>query len=196
MAGLINKARGPAAPEAEDLAEHEALPQDAAEDAAEGEAPDVEDEDAGLTPDAVQGKMQIPAKLRAAYDRVVLAGKKIMFSEQMAPEIQAALQGPGSTGEKIGNGVIGLLAILIDKSNGTMPPQIIIPVATTLTAEAGKFLKDAGVPVTSADIADGMGVVVETLLSKSGVSLDQVPQMLQGGGRPPQPTPAPAPMGA
>lgn len=149
-----------------------------------------------LSPQGVRAQMEgkLPSELRSAYERVVMAGKKVMYSEQMAPQIQELLKGPGDMGEKLGTGVAGLMALLVDKANGTMPPQLILPAATELVAEAGAFLRDAGAKVTDQDIAEGMAVMVETILSKAGVSLDQLPELLkQQGGQAPEPTAAPAP---
>lgn len=147
--------------------------------------------EAELTPAAVRGQMQIPPEMQETYERLVMAGKKILYSEQMAPEIQGLLQSPGDLGQKLGQGVVALLAMLIDKSNGTLPPQLIIPAGIELVVEAGNFLKDAGQAVSKEDVAEGTATLVGEILQRAGVSLEQLPQMLSGG----RPQAAPEPDG-
>lgn len=151
-----------------------------------GEKPVPQEQGAELTTAAVRGQMQIPPELQDQYERLVMAGKKVLYSEQMAPQIQELLQGPGELGEKLGQGVVALLAVLIDKANGTLPPQLIIPAGIELVVEAGNFLKDAGQKVTSNDIAEGTASLVNEVLQRAGVSVDQLPQLLgqQGAGAP------------
>lgn len=142
----------------------------------------------GVTPDAVRAKIKVEPKFQSAFDRVVAAGRKLLYSPQMAPQIQQQMQGAGTPGEKIGKGVVGLLAILIDKSNGTLPPQIVIPAATVLVAEAGDLLQ-----ASESDIAEGMAVMVEEVLSMAGIGPEQLPQLLKQGGAPTQAPPQATP---
>lgn len=164
-------------------------------------APPEEESKGGITPAAVRSQMTIPPDKADAYDRIVAAGKKILYSEQMQPQIDELIQAPGDMGEKIGQGVVGLIALLLDQSNGTLPPQLIIPAATELVAEVGDFLKQSGMKVSDADISEGMASMVEILMEKAGVSPEQLPELLkQQGGAPAAPAaPAaepPAPMPA
>lgn len=153
-----------------------------------------------ITPQSVRSQMKLSPELQAPYERVVAAGRKILYSEQMTPQIQELLRGPGDMGEKIGKGVVALMAIMIAKSNNTMPPQVIIPAATELVAEAGDFLRGAGAKVTDGDIAEGMAVMVQEILARSGITPDKIPALLQQGGAPAQAAApqaaAPAPQGA
>lgn len=139
-----------------------------------------------VTPDSVRAKLNIPADMQDGYQRIVLAAKKVMYSEQMKPQMQELLKGPGTMGEKIGKGVVALMAILYSQSNNTLPPQLIIPAATELVAEAADFLSKAGMKVSDDDVAEGMATMVEEILSRAGVEPDQIPQLLsQQGGQAP-----------
>ena len=146
---------------------------------------------AAVTPDSVRAKMQIPANMQDGYERIVLAAKKVMYSPQMKPQMMELLRGPGTVGEKIGKGVVALMAILYSQSNNTLPPQLIIPAATEMVAEAGDFLRKAGMKVSDDDVAEGMATMIEEILSRAGVSPEQIPQLLagdaQGGQMPAQP---------
>lgn len=157
-------------------------------------APPQEEAKSAITPAAVRSQMTIPPDKAGAYERIVAAGKKILYSEQMQPQIDELIKAPGDMGQKIGQGVVGLIALLLDQSNGTLPPQLIIPAATELVAEVGDFLKQSGMKVSDADISEGMASMVELLMEKAGVSPEQLPELLkqQGGAQPPAAPAAPA----
>lgn len=192
MAKMKNTAKkGP--PPAKTPASGAPGPASAAEKPA-GQTPPQAPENSGkVTPQSVRAQMKLTPQLQAPYERVVAAGRKLLYSEQMAPQIQELLRGPGDIGEKLGKGVVALMAILISQANGTMPPQIIIPAATELVAEAGDFLRGAGAKVTDGDVAEGMAVMVQEILSRSGITPDKIPQLLKQGGAAPQPAAAAAP---
>jgi hypothetical protein len=139
-----------------------------------------------VTPDSVRAKLSIPQDMQDGYQRIVLAAKKIMYSEQLKPQMMALLKEPGTTGEKIGKGVVALMAILYSQSNNTLPPQLIIPAATELVAEAADFLRKAGMKVSDDDVAEGMATMVEEILSRAGVEPEQIPELIaqQGGAQP------------
>lgn len=134
--------------------------------------------------------MNIPKDMADQYDRLALAAKKIMYSDLLKPQMDALLQGPGSDGEKIGQGVVVVMALLITHMNGTMPPQMIIPVATELVADAGDFMAKAGFKISDADVAEGMAVMVEQILSSAGVNPEQIPELLARGQAPAAPAEA------
>jgi hypothetical protein len=142
-----------------------------------------------VTPKSVRSKMSMPKDMGAAYDAVISAAKRIMYSEEMKPQMVELLRGPGELGDKIGQGVVALMAILYTQTNGTMPPQLIIPAATELVAEAGDFLKKVGVKVTDNDIAEGMAAVVEQILGTAGIQPEQIPELIAQQGQQPQPQP-------
>ena len=169
MAGMIDDAMVPA-PDAE--APEGAMPP--AEETGPGEAP-VEAE-GSLTPDAIQAKMKVPPEFQDAYTRVVAAGMKVMFdpkTHKMA--MQHILNGQGSVGQRLGNGIAGLVFIMAQKSKGAMPPQVFIPAGTTLLVTAADFLKKSGtVPVTDQDIGEGLDVFVSMVLKTFKMNPDKV----------------------
>jgi len=169
MAGIIASARDSQA------VEEQGEPKD---------LPPQEEQGEDITPASVRGQMKVPPEMQDVYDRMVAAGKKILYSEAMAPQIQEVLKGPGEMGEKLGQGVVGLMAILVDKANGTLPPQLVIPIGIELVAEAAALLRDAGQKVTKEDIAEGVATLVGEILQRAGVSMDQLPQLLGQQGAP------------
>lgn len=123
----------------------------------------------------VQSKMQVPPGLQQAYERIIMAGKKIMYSPQMTPQIAALMKGDDTVANKLGQGAVALIALLISQSNHTLPPQLIIPCATELLTEFADFLNSTGVAVSDQDVASGMAVMVGQIMQRIGVT----PQKLQ-----------------
>lgn len=152
--------------------------------------------------DVVRGQMQVPPEQADTLDKIILAGKKLMFSEQLAPEIAQLLASDAPIGEKLGQGVLGLLALLMQRANGTLPPQLLIPAGVALVTEAADMLEEAGQKIEDNDVAEGMAVFIEQLLQKAGVDLAQAAQAVAQGAPqgapqvPPQPEPAPLAPGA
>ncbi len=128
----------------------------------------------GVSPQDVRSKIQVPQQFQQALDRAILAGRKILYSPQMTPQIQQLMQGPDSMGDKLAKGVAGLIGILVDKSNKTLPPQILIPAAVVLVAEAGELVN-----ASDEDVAEGMAGVIEQVLNAAGVTPDKLPGMLE-----------------
>jgi hypothetical protein len=146
-----------------------------------------------ITPDSIRSKMQLQPNMRQAYMRVVMAGKKVMYSPQMQGQVVELLKGPGSMGHKLGQGVVSLMGILLEQSQNTLPPQLIIPAATELVAEAADFLRKAGAKVSDNDIAEGIADMIATVMQRAGISPEQLPELMrqQGGGAPQQQQQAP-----
>jgi len=146
--------------------------------------PSTKSGDMSVTPEAVRAKMQIPDNLQDAYQRIIIAAKKVLYSDVMKPQVKQLLASKMTVGQKLGRGVIALFAILRTESNNTLPPQLIIPCATEMVAEAADLLRKAGMNVTDQDIAEGMFVMVSETLYRAKVPLSKLPQMVQGMNQP------------
>jgi hypothetical protein len=183
MAGLLKSAMA-GAPEGEKVEEQGEPLEGAPEGAAEGEA----GEQGDLSPAGVRAKMNLPDNLKGAYDRVVLAGMKVMFSPETHQQAMSFLsEENGPADQRIGQGVAALMGLLIKQSNNTMPPQVVIPAGIELVAAAGDFLKQSGDQVTDDDIAGAMAEYTQIVLQQAGGdSPEKLRQMLQqaGGGVP------------
>lgn len=132
-----------------------------------------------LTPEAVSENIQMPPELQEAYDRVVLAGMKIMFSKDSHKLMLKELQKPGPVGQKLGQGIAGLMLILVKESNNSIPPAVLIPAGIQLMMQAVDFMRQTGMEkVTNQDIGDGMELMIMTLMEKFGASPEKVQQML------------------
>lgn len=132
-----------------------------------------------VTKEAVDKNIEMPPELQEAYDRVVIAGMKVMFSKESHRAMLKELQREGPMDQRLGKGVAGLMLLLFKESNGTMPPAVIIPAGLKLMMEAVDFMRETGLgQPTNADIASGMQILISTILEKFGVAPDKMEQLL------------------
>ena len=190
MAGLIKKELENEPGEGPDHEKAEGPAFEAKEDVTEGEAPGSEDAQQPaqggrqVGAQSIREQMQVPPELQDTYQRLVMAAKKILFSPQMDGPIQELLQGEGALGDKIAQGVFALVGMLMDKARGAVPPPLVIPLAVEMVGEAADFLEETGVNVSDKDTAAGMAAVIQMILEKAGVSMDQLPGMFGGAATP------------
>jgi hypothetical protein len=143
--------------------------------------------------DGVQAK--VPQPLQAAYQKIVIAGMKIMFSAQTHPFMVKQLTKPGDQVDHVAQYIAGLLGVMYKQSKNTMPLKAGIPAAVALMCEALDFLEKAGkLQVTKDVIAQCTKGVAAYVMQKFGVTPQRLAQMKQQ--QPAQPAPAAAPASA
>lgn len=117
----------------------------------------------------------VPENLRTAYDRIVVAGMKFMFSDQTSGQVIEFLKGQGDIAEKLGKGVGALMLSLFVQSNKTMPHQLMIPAGVDLLLQAAEFYTQSGMgEVSNEQLAQAMQTMVFTILEKFGMGQEQV----------------------
>lgn len=132
-----------------------------------------------LTLDNVRSNIKMPPELQEAYERVVLAGMKVMFSKETNQLFLDELDNEGETSEKLGRGIAGLMLMLFKESNQTMPPAVIIPAGMDLMMQAVDFVRKAGLAeVTNQDIGDAMEIFIGTIISKFGGNTQKMYQLV------------------
>tara|TARA_R110000822_G_C15070957_1_gene468591 strand:+ start:45 stop:539 length:495 start_codon:yes stop_codon:yes gene_type:complete len=134
-----------------------------------------------ITPEAIKENTKMPPELQNAYERVVLAGMKIMFSEKTNELVMKQMQGDGPVSERLGVGIAGLLATLFKESNQTIPPAVVIPAGVYLLAQAADFLNKSKIEnLDDKAIGDAMQIFVETAIKMFGGDSDKVYSILNG----------------
>lgn len=129
---------------------------------------------------AVQAK--VPPDLMNAFDRIVVAGEKIMYSPETRQMLQSQLGKQGDPTEIAGEGVAKLMGIMFKKSKGTMPMKAAVPAAQVLLCEGLDFMEQAGlVQVTDEVIAQATKAMMAYLLQIFGFSKDKVDQYMHAG---------------
>jgi hypothetical protein len=139
---------------------------------------------ATITSDLLRSKMQIPPQFQNAYASFVTAARKVMYSPQMIAQIKAQLQGAGTLAQKIGQGVVALVSMLISKSGNAIPPQIVVPATLELIGHAAELLRTAGVKVTDQDVSGAMEVAIQIIFERAGVDPQKLMTILAGHGGP------------
>jgi hypothetical protein len=110
----------------------------------------------------------IAPEVKDIVERVVAAGMKVMYSEDMRDDVQRALESDAPPGQKMAENVVGLILMLDQKSKG-IPQAAIFPVAMKLLDEAADVLNSAGQPVTQEDYSDAARRMFVLLGQKLGV---------------------------
>ena len=129
--------------------------------------------------ETIKKNINMPPELQEAYERVVIAGMKVMFSKESHKLMLDELQKEGPLGQKLGMGIAGLMLMLFKESNETIPPAVIIPAGINLITRAADFIRKSKLEkITNADIGDAMEVMITTILQKFGVGPEQMAQML------------------
>ena len=132
-----------------------------------------------LNTETIKENIKMPPEFQEAYERVVIAGMKVMFSKESHKLMLDELQKEGPIGQKLGMGIAGLMLLLFKESNQTMPPQVIIPAGVELLMQAADFIRNTKIEkITNADIGEAMEVMISTILQKFGVDPEQMGEML------------------
>lgn len=123
-----------------------------------------------------------------AFERVVLAGMKLMYDQRTFEIFKRGLMREDRpVPQRLATETAGLMKMLFDKSNGKMPKQIIAPAAAMLLMEMGKFMTEAGVAeVTSDDVKQGTALLMNALKAMFADAAQQVAPA-PGGLMAPQP---------
>ena len=130
-----------------------------------------------------KARANIDAKVKPqdknAYDRIVLAGMKIMFDKSMN---QTLLQGLQNAPDKIAmaaEGIVGILGLLYKESRNTMPVTPMIMAGMSLLIEALAFMEEAGiVQVDPAALDKATQHYMDTLLPKLGINQQTMTNVL------------------
>ena len=142
------------------------------------------------TEEAIQAK--VPKNMQEAFQRIVLAGSKVMYSKESQNLIADELKSDGDPAEIAGTGVAKLLGLLMAHSKGTMPMQAAIPAITVLLCEALDFMEQAGKVKVDADLlARATQDMASAVMQMMGLTPDKLSSIMQKSGQTPQTSPAP-----
>lgn len=124
----------------------------------------------------------LPENLRAAFDRAVVAGQRLMFSEQMKEMIEQLLATQDPPEKKVAEGIAGLMGALMQKSKPQFPPQLVVPVAVELAYEGVQFLTEAGKiePLSEEQMRTAIQATIALVVTKMGAKPEQVRAMMSG----------------
>lgn len=130
-----------------------------------------------LKPQELQSALRenVPPKYRNAYDRVVVAGMKLLFDKSINRKIMAGIDSKRPPDDLISDGVASLLLMLVKQSKGTIPQQIIIPAGVDLALQFTEFLqRTETVDVDEQMLASAMQKMIFKVFEAFGVKEDQL----------------------
>ena len=140
-------------------------------------------------------QQQIDPGTAQAYQKVVMAGLKALYSPKIMDLVKQGLAAKAPLAQKAATQIAGLLKLLDDKAGMKIPKQVLVPAGVALLVDLYKFLLEAG-QITEKDIdIDKASAVLVQLLVQEYHLLDQqsaqaAPQQAQAA--PVAPTPQPA----
>jgi len=137
---------------------------------------------------------KVPPEFQSATDRIVTAGKKIMFSKNTHEKIMAKFdkldlkQQPGTS---IATGVAALMSLIEGAAKGPLQPPAIIAASAVLLSEAINFLAEAGdIQETPELVSEAHTELLGLMAQKLGLNPDSMPGVpeptMQGGVSPMQ----------
>ena len=129
------------------------------------------------SPEAIRAGLHLNDKQSAQLDKIVLAGKRVMFDSRSHKMFLEQLDGPGTTAQKLGQGVAGLMGLLWQESRQSLPPELLIPAGMVLVAVAADFLRKGGMDVSDEDVAGGIESLMTALFQAGGVDPDKVAEI-------------------
>lgn len=133
----------------------------------------------------------IPQNLREPLDRIVLSGMRIMFDKSSHEMMLAELDKPGPLDERLSNGMISLVYMLWEKSNKTIPPQLVVPATLILTLHAFEFLQKTEEPdATKEVLGSAVQMAVQGVMDRFGADEATLQKMAQEKGGQPGAAPA------
>lgn len=117
---------------------------------------------------------------RDQYDRIVVAGLKLMFNQKTHAMLMEGVDEAPSVAVWAGKGVVGILGMLAKQARGTMPFEALIQSGVTLLMHALDFLAESGkVEATPAAVAEATKAYGMEIMKAAGVSEDQMMQMAE-----------------
>lgn len=137
-----------------------------------------------LMPDAIMAKMHIPPNMAKPFQAVIVAGMKILFSDQTHAMVMKRMQAPGPVPAKLGGGIAAMMAMLFEQSGHSIPPQMIIPAGQVLLAHAADFLVRSGMPVSKQDYGAAVDVMTRAILKGFHLDPDKVLNQIATASRP------------
>jgi hypothetical protein len=151
-----------------------------------------------ITKQIVQQLMEsAPPKLRSAIDRIVTAGKRLMYDPQTHQLMVEQLQNlpAGGEADRVAQGIGSLISMIAEKSKGPMPQEAIPPAAQILMCEAFDFLHESGkLEVTDEMVSEAGEELTGYIMQKLNINQDTIAQAQAEGQAPPEQPPVEPPV--
>ena len=123
-------------------------------------------------------------KMGNAYDRVLTAGMKMLYSPDSAQVVSDLISNeevpmPNKLGEGVGN----LVVMMDNQGNGTIPKEVLIPVGVALMFEAADYLYEVGVEVTEEDLGGALELLINSIFTGYGIDPVKMEEVIDDMGK-------------
>ncbi len=132
---------------------------------------------------------KVPPNLKQAYDKIVLAGKKVMYAEKSAEMVRKELDRDKPIDQKLAHAAAGLIVTLEKQSKGTMPQDAALLAGACLLLEMVDLVLQIDMPVTEQDVRDALDTFVTLNMMKHGANEQQIMGALGVQGAAPEQAP-------
>ena len=123
-------------------------------------------------------------KMGNAYDRVLTAGMKMLYSKDSAQVISDLIESEEvPMANKLGEGIANLLVMMDNQGNGTIPKEVLIPVGVALMFEAADYLYEVGVEVTEGDLGKALELLINGVFTGYGIDPEKMEQVIDDMGK-------------
>lgn len=128
-----------------------------------------------------------PPQLTQSIEKVVEAGKKILYSPKTRDLVLQELQTDGDIEDIIGSGVAKLTGLVYQEYKKTLPMEVLMPVNMLLMLEVMDFLEQGGkLEVNNDTLAQTTQATASAMLQLLGITpekLQEYAQQAQGSGQ-------------
>jgi hypothetical protein len=126
-----------------------------------------------------QTTVEKTVKDRAAYDKIVAAGTKVIYDKETFSELIKGIETSNDPVLEVADGIVGVLGVLYKQSRKTMPLTPMISAGMTLLIDALDFLEQAGMATIDKEtLGKATTMYMNSLLSKMGLTPEKMQGML------------------
>jgi hypothetical protein len=133
---------------------------------------------------------KVDPKFKSSFDKIIIAGQKVMYSPQTQKMVKSQLQADKDPAVVAGDGIAKLYMILMHESQNTINVKAAIPASTVLLCDALDFMESIGmVKITPDLIAKSTKVCTAGVMKVLGITPEMIAQAKQSQGAPATPAP-------
>lgn len=130
-----------------------------------------------------QMRSLLDGKLGDAYDRVLTAGMKMMYSAENSKMMQGIIMDEKiPVANKLGEGIANLLVMMDNQGNGTIPKEVLVPVGVALMFEVADYLFEVGIEFTEDDLGDALELLIRSVLVGYGIDPSKIDDVIEDMG--------------
>lgn len=170
----------------------------------EQEIPGIETEERDMVAQPLNDRIephireQLGKEHEPAFDQVIDQGMELLFGKETSEKLFSSIRPDDQVpiADELGTAATNIMAVMYEKSGGSIPGEVIIPAGTILLARSIDYINEAGIDqVSDEDFGSAMELFVDMIQDKldpeyaqnmgAGQLEDGAPQeadpLLQGG---------------